>query len=55
MMCQFRLLLYSSQYSRGCTILQPIYVFSGTALMEEEREEEFSLTVIAIPEKYTYE
>lgn len=48
-------LLWISQYSRGCTILQPIYKFSGTATMEDGTQEEFVSKIIAIPESYTYE
>ena len=48
-------LLWISQYSQGCTILQPIYTFSGTAIMEDGTQEEFVSKIIAIPESYTYE
>ena len=48
-------LLFVNQYNSGCEILQPIYVFSGTAQMRDGAETEFSSKVIAIPEKYTYE
>lgn len=48
-------LLLVNQYSNGCTILQPIYNFTGTATMEDGAQAEFSSKVIAIPESYTYE
>lgn len=44
-----------NQYSRGCTILQPIYNFIGTATFEDGTQSEFSSRVIAIPESMTYE
>ena len=44
-----------NQYHRGCTILQPVYNFSGTATLEDGTESRFSSQVIAIPESYTYE
>lgn len=44
-----------NQYSRGCTILQPIYYFKGTATLEDNTKTEFSSKVIAIPESMTYE
>ena len=46
-------LLYVNQYSDGCTIIQPVYNFMGTATVNDESLE-FSSRVIAIPEKYTY-
>lgn len=39
----------------GCTILQPVYHFIGTAIMKSGKQAEFTSTVIAIPESYTYE
>ncbi len=44
-----------NQYSNGCTILQPVYSFVGTATDNKGVESEFNAWVIAIPEKYTYE
>lgn len=48
-------LLLVNQYSEGCTILQPIYNFIGTATLQNGTQAEFSSKVIAIPESYTYE
>jgi hypothetical protein len=48
-------LLLVNQYSRGCTILQPIYNFIGIAAMENGTQAEFSSKIIAIPESMTYE
>ena len=48
-------LLLFNQHSRGCTILQPVYDFIGTATLEDGTETGFSSMVIAIPESYTYE
>ena len=47
--------LLVNQYNRGCTILQPIYNFSGTATLKDGSQSDFSSRVIAIPESYTYE
>lgn len=44
-----------NQYSRGCTILQPIYYFKGTATYKDGYEAAFSSKIIAIPESMTYE
>lgn len=44
-----------NQYSRGCSILQPIYFYSGVATLEDGTQEEFTSKVIAIPEEMTYE
>ena len=44
-----------NQYAKGCTILQPIYFFAGTATLEDNSTSEFSSKVIAIPEEMTYE
>jgi hypothetical protein len=44
-----------NQFSRGCTILQPIYTFRGTATLEDGNQSKFKSRVIAIPETYTYE
>ncbi len=46
-------LIYVNQYGDGCTILQPVYNFIGTATNGEECME-FQSKVIAIPDKYTY-
>lgn len=48
-------ILFVNQLSRGCTVLQPVYNFIGTATLEDGSEAEFSSQVIAIPESYTYE
>lgn len=48
-------LRFANQYSRGCTILQPVYVFTGTATLKDKSQAEFGAKIIAIPEKYTYE
>lgn len=48
-------LLLVNQYSQGCTILQPVYSFIGTATDSKGTEAEFKSIVIAIPEAYTYE
>lgn len=48
-------LLYVNQYSRGCTILQPVYSFSGTTTLGDGRQGTFKAKIIAIPEYYTYE
>lgn len=48
-------LLYVNQHFQGCTILQPIYKFTGNAIMEGGEKVGFSAKVIAIPEEYTYE
>lgn len=45
----------ANQYSKGCTILQPVYVFTGTATLKDKSQVEFGAKIIAIPEKYTYE
>lgn len=47
--------LLVNQYSDGCTILQPVYNFIGTASFEDGNQAEFQSMVIAIPESYTYE
>ena len=47
-------LFWYNQYLNECTILQPVYVFTGTALGEACQESEFTAHVIAIPESYTY-
>ena len=44
-----------NQEHRGCTILQPLYNFSGTATLEDGTESRFNAQIIAIPEAYTYE
>ena len=48
-------LYFINQNSRGCTILQPIYNFKGTAASAGGKEGEFQSKIIAIPESYTYE
>ena len=48
-------LYFINQNSRGCTILQPIYNFKGTATSAGGKEGEFQSKIIAIPESYTYE
>lgn len=48
-------LLLINQYSRGCTILQPVYNFIGTATSKNGEQGEFKSKVIAIPEEMTYE
>lgn len=47
-------LLLINQHSRGCTILQPVYNFIGTATFENGHQAEFKSKVIAIPETMTY-
>ena len=44
-----------NQFTEGCTILQPIYTFFGTAMLKDDNQAEFKSRVIAIPEIYTYE
>lgn len=44
-----------NQFSRGCTILQPIYTFYGTATKDSGNQVEFKSRIIAIPESMTYE
>lgn len=48
-------LLLVNQYSDGCTILQPVYNFIGTATFADGSQAKFSSKIIAIPESYTYE
>lgn len=48
-------LSWVNQYFRGCTILQPIYTFYGTATLESGNQTEFKSRIIAIPEEMTYE
>ena len=48
-------LLLVNQYTQGCTILQPVYNFIGTAFDGKGIEATFNSTVIAIPDSYTYE
>lgn len=48
-------LLYVNQYNQGCTILQPVYNFIGTAIDKNGGQAEFNSIVIAIPESNTYE
>lgn len=47
--------LWCNQYVDGCEILEPMYVFSGTATDVEGTQGEFTSIVVGIPEKYTYE
>lgn len=42
-----------NQASEGCTILQPIYVFSGAAVFTDSTKTGFTSIVIAIPKSYT--
>lgn len=46
-------LFYENQYIYGCTILQPVYGFSGYAENKNEIVP-FKAEIIAVPEKYTY-
>lgn len=48
-------MLWVNQQSRGCTILQPLYIYSGTVVLEDGTRADFSSEIIAIPEAYTYE
>ncbi len=48
-------LLINQHFSKGCTILQPVYSFRGTAFDTEGINPEFNAWIIAIPDKYTYE
>lgn len=48
-------LLWVNQYSDGCTILQPVYRFTGFASFDSGKETSFHSNIIAIPESYTYE
>lgn len=48
-------LLLVNQYSQGCTILQPVYSFTGTATLTDGSQADFASRIIAIPETYTYE
>ena len=48
--------LYINQHRRGCSILQPIYNFKGTAILKRDGSQvRFSSRVIAVPEFYTYD
>jgi len=47
-------MLLINQSGEGCTILQPIYNFIGTA-ENEIGSAEFHSRIIAIPDKYTYD
>lgn len=47
-------LLLVNQFRDGCTILQPIYNFIGTAT-NETGSAEFHSRIIAIPDKYTFD
>ena len=44
-----------NQFSEGCTILQPIYTFYGTAALDNGNQADFKSRIIAIPEEMTYE
>lgn len=46
--------VYCNQYYRGCTILQPVYLFKGTATFEDGTQAPFTSSVIAIPESMTW-
>lgn len=48
-------ILWINQHSEGCTILQPIYNFIGTATDTSGFQTEFSSRIIAVPESCTYE
>lgn len=48
-------LLLVNQESNGCTILQPLYNFIGTATLGDGTQTQFSSRIIAIPESYTYD
>lgn len=48
-------MFWVNQESKGCTILQPMYTFYGTADFRDGGQMEFRSRVIAIPESYTYE
>ena len=48
-------IIFYNQDSRGCTILQPVYNFIGTAIDDNNSSVKIELRIIAIPEKYTYE
>lgn len=48
-------LVFYNQYYRGCTILQPVYDFIGTATDTSGKQEKFTSKIIAIPDSYTYE
>lgn len=47
-------LFYCNQYRSGCEILQPLYVFNGSATDIDGKETRFSSIIIAIPESPTY-
>lgn len=47
-------LVLVNQSSRGCTILQPVFSFSGVAADANGIFKEFISKVVAIPETYTY-
>lgn len=46
--------VYCNQYYRGCTILQPVFLFKGTATFENGTQAPFTSSVIAIPDSMTY-
>lgn len=46
--------LLENQYSKGCTVLQPVYRFVGKATLVTGKECDFYSIVIAVPESYTY-
>ena len=43
---------YVNQLSQGCEILEPVYVFMGTAIDSEDNEADFTSIVIAIPDSF---
>lgn len=47
-------MVYCNQYYRGCTILQPVYRFKGTATFEDGTQAPFTSSVIAIPDSMTW-
>ncbi len=48
------LLVWYNLFSKDCSILQPIYIFEGTASGTDLNDSEFTSMVIAVPESYTY-
>jgi len=40
-----------NQYTNGCTVLQPIYVFNGNATLTTDQQHRFRAYVIAVPER----
>lgn len=48
-------LVFYNQDELGCTVLQPVYRFAGTAADADGTQAKFNAIVIAIPDTYTYE